>query len=1100
MAEALTAEQQSAIDPRVSVWVSANAGTGKTKVLVSRVLRLMLEGVAPSRILCLTFTNAAAAEMTTRVKRELAVWATLPEVELGDVLALLLGSIPGVQHMQRARSLFLQLVDRPEALRIETIHALCQSLLRRFPLEAGVPPHFSLMDSKSSEEMLGEAWRQLLAGNDNTMLAHLATELGDTTLSELVQIIIAERKSFERLLLKHTPERLGAEARRQLGVADGADDSAIIKKYISSYNNIIKDISNVLGEKWKCFHELQRWLAASEAEKVRMHEEHQCTFLTQKNEPAKTLLTKDLKERYPEAEDTIRRIQDALITVVAQRNALYTARMTETMLHLAHALFALYDEAKSRRAQLDYDDLILLAHDLLKRTDILPWVMFRLDGGIDHVLVDEAQDTSAEQWEIIAALCGEFYTGEGAGTTDRTLFAVGDFKQSIFSFQGANPTLFHAMRHEFGGRAAAAGKGFRSVPLKRSFRSVPAILEAVDAVFRQSELAEAIGSKGDAVQHIASEKKALQPGRVEVWPLVEKAPQEKTDNWELPLRYVKRKDQARTLAENIAEKIQGWLAAGRLLPSRGTAVTPGDIMVLVRRRGPLVEHINRALAERGIPVAGVDRMLLTGHIAVQDLLALGNFLLLPEDDLTLATVLKSPLAGISEEALFALAHGRGKGSLWERAENRFLSALLSRVDYDSPLELYTYVLEVAGGRKAFTRRFGPQVNDVLDEFLNLAAQYSQSHTPSLQGFLHWVNAGKTEIKRDLEHGGNEVRVMTVHAAKGLQAPIVFLPDCGVEPQPRTPRLLWLENGVIFNPKSEKRPALCGGMLHTLRTGRQAESMRLLYVAMTRAEDELYICGHEPSRANSEASWHDVVSQGLRPIAVENDGVLRICHPERAEGVDGAQAIPGDASAADKSLSLRMTLPPALLTTAIEERTAVHTPSGHLPAAALRQSDEAARQRGNFLHLLLQHLPDSAPEKRAAMLHSFAGKHLPEATSDERASLLQEAEWVLAHPDFAPLFSSNSRAEVPVTGTIGGRTMHGQIDRLAVVGTEVFIIDYKTSRQPPVEVRDVPAAYIRQLADYRALVQEVYPGYSVRCVLLWTSAPRWMELPTEVMAN
>ena len=543
-----------------------------------------------------------------------------------------------------------------------------------------------------------------------------------------------------------------------------------------------------------------------------------------------------------------------------------------------------YRRSKRRAGLLDYDDLIESALGLL-RTYSAAWVHYKLDRGIDHVLIDEAQDTSPSQWGLVEALTQEFFAGEGAREVTRTLFAVGDPKQSIYRFQGAEPARFEVMRREFERRAQDAGQGWQNVALEVSFRAAPVLLEAVDMVFAGEDRLD-LGLEGPAPAHKPSRSGA--GGRVEIWPLEMGEKREAGDPFDPPMDYL-REDAAETaLADRVARRIAAWLDRGEPVAPGGRRMRPGDIMILLPRRSgrAFIPRVIAALKQAGVPVAGIDRMTLADELAVMDLAAIGDFALLPEDDLTLATVLKGPLFGFDDEALFELAHGR-KGTLWaalgkRRGTERFgpcfkaLSALLGKADYIGVHAFFAGLLAEGGLRLKIAARLGEEANDPIDEFLNAALDYERRHPPSLQGFLHWLRSGEAEVKRQLDQRDpDEVRVSTVHGAKGLEAPVVILPDTtGIKTARNDPHLL-RDGDLLLWPPSKGKDTIDPYSKPVLEAHRKAddeERRRLLYVAMTRAADRLVVCGWNNSgRDLPDDCWYNSVRDRLRDrMAPEDD--------------------------------------------------------------------------------------------------------------------------------------------------------------------------------------------------------------------------------------
>jgi len=1129
--------QRKAADPAASVWVSASAGSGKTKVLTDRVLSLLLGGTRPERILCLTFTKAAAAEMSVRVNQQLSRWATTEDGELANLLQELTGALPAEEIMKRARQLFAQVLDAPGGLKIQTIHAFCQSLLGRFPIEAGLAPHFEVIDERSAAELVASARDEVLgrSGKDASLGAALwmvSEHVDENRFGELMGELGRERHRLERFIEGQGGlDKAALAIRAKLGLEPGDDDENILgravpdKAFAARALRAAAEIMLESGNKG----DLERggaiadWLAMDKAGRIAGFDEYAGAFLTGGGSIRATLATKPIREEYPEAAEALADEAQRISGIQDLRRALVTADATAGLLRLGQALLEAYAESKRSLARLDYEDLILKTADLLDKPNVAPWILFKLDGGLDHILIDEAQDTSPQQWAVVARLAEEFFTGEGARPdVIRTIFAVGDTKQSIFSFQHADPDEFRRMRDHFAAKVVDSGGTWRPIGLDISFRSTESVLGAVDRVFAEPEAARGVVEPGAALEHFAFREGHA--GRVEVWPTIAPREQEEESPWSAPVARRAGDDPAGRLALVLAAQIDGWIGK-ETLESRGRSVRAGDIMVLVRTRGSFVESLVRALKDRGVPVSGVDRMVLTEQIAVMDLIALGRFLLLPTDDLTLATVLKCPLVGFDDDDLFRLAWNRGEKSLWRRlgeeaekdpryeAAHAWLGRLLNRIDNVRPYELYAEILSqpAAGGengRQRMLARLGPDADDPIDEFLNLAFAHERAHVGSLESFLHWVEAGEATIKRDLEQSRDEVRVMTVHGAKGLQAPIVIMPDTTSKPRV-APALLWDADMPLWPPRSAYRDSVCESVLEDLKRRTDEEYRRLLYVAMTRAEDRLYVCGSEGKRAPVADCWLQLIRDGLADEAEEADfefdrpagqgwggkGLI-LANPQTAEPKDSEKATaegPGRANAEDWMLRAAPPEP------APPRPLAPSRPTDAEPPVVSPVGDDSGRrfQRGIVIHRLLEVLPDLAPEDRRAAAEQFLARPLHGLDEETRTKTLAEVMAVIEDAAFGTIFAPGSRAEVPIAGLIDGpdgpQAISGQIDRLAVTADSVLIVDYKSNRPPPLNPSDVPEIYWRQMAAYRAVIAEIYPDRAIRCALLWTDGPRLMEL-------
>jgi ATP-dependent helicase/nuclease subunit A len=1135
-----TLQQQEAAKPTHSVWVSASAGTGKTTVLTDRVLSLLLQGTPPTRLLCLTFTKAAAAEMMTRVVARLSDWATKSDADLAQDLHDLTGRAPEAHERVRARQLFATVLDAPGGLKIQTIHAFCQSLLARFPLEAGIAPHFSVMDEATAEELRREAREMVLAQTrardlggliDPALAAALATvtdHIQEEEFGKLLAQMTSERGRIGRLVAMHRGVEglIGAIALR-LGIPLEVTPDVVRRELVTIDATVEADLrraAEALSGGSKRDRDYGRAIARfAERRDDEAYAAHRAVFFTDKDAPRKDLATKACLVAAPFLADILGAEAARLGRLEARLRTATVLAATAALLRLGVALLAAYETAKRNRIALDYDDLILKTRDLLRSDGGCSWVLYKLDGGLDHILIDEAQDTNPEQWEVVQALAEEFFAGDGGAARPRTIFVVGDAKQSIFSFQRADPAAFARMRGYFDRRVNDADQKWREVDLATSFRSTSAVLAAVDAVF-----AQAIARDGVVDDHalIHEVSRIGEAGLVELWPLAALPPVSPVRDWQPPP--LVRETAPAPLVEAarlVAAHINDLWRSGAVLEAHGRPVSPGDFLVLVRRRTGFVEELVRALKGLDVAVAGVDRMVLTDQLPVMDLIALGRFLLLPSDDLTLACVLKSPLIGLDEEALFALAHGR-RGRLWTALQERaagdprvtaahdYLAGLLAEADFTPPFELFSRVLTRDRGREKLLARLGEEASDPIDEFLSQCLVYERDHVPSLEGFLHWLQHGRLEVKRDSDVGSrDEVRIMTVHGAKGLEAPIVILADTMQKPT-EFDRLLWPDDGwgPIWVPRARHADATATRLKRTPETARDREYRRLLYVAMTRAADRLYVVGWPSRKAEPPDCWYRLVEAGLRACA----GAQRVAFDFARLGFatwrgDGwrlavPQSAPPPEAVAPRAQEIgrrddfpRWVREPPAPEPATARPLAPSRPEAAPPVRS-PLGDDDGRQflRGRLIHRLLQTLPALPADRRAAAGRRFLARgHLGLSAAEQR-TWLAETLAVLDDPTVAPLFGPGSQAEVPVVGRLGGVVVAGQIDRLAVTANAVLILDYKTNRPPPTRVADVAPVYLAQLATYRALVRRIYPDRPVEAALLWTDGPRLMAIPGDLL--
>jgi ATP-dependent helicase/nuclease subunit A len=1122
-------EQHAAGDPQKNVWVAASAGSGKTSVLVDRLLRLLLDGAEPHRLLCLTFTKAAAAEMSKRLSGELGKWVLLDDRSLLATLQALIDGPVEADRLDFARQLFARVLETPGGLRIQTIHGFCESLLARFPVEAGQAPNFDVLDERDALSLLASARDAVLIGaaKDEDLsdsLTEVSARAGEIVFEKVIGALVSNRGRIDRLIRRRGGiAPLVDDVYRLVGVGrDETEEDLIADAVTRGFNEPgLRAMATVMlrGSKndVKYGSAIEHWLRGTTEQRIEGFDAYCAAFLTKEGGQRKKTPTKTSLERMPDAQDIYDMEAARLQKVIERRKAVSVAQGTAALFEIGDAILSFYEQAKRTRNALDYDDLILRARTLLTQSNIAAWVLFKLDGGIDHILVDEAQDTSPEQWDVVFALAEEFFAGEGARDTMRTVFVVGDEKQSIYSFQGADPRAFEDMRHRFRDRAAGAGTPWQQVPLLTSYRSVPVVLDFVDRVFAQPAAHEGVTFESTWDPHRAHRQGHA--GLIEIWPTITAADPDK-QAWDPPVRQMLGSSAEARLAMRIARTLKRWLDDKEILTARERPVRPEDIMILVRRRGLFFEEMVLALKKEGVPVAGADRMIMTKQLVVEDLMALGRFVLLPEDDLTLAAVLKGPLCGLDDAQLFDLAHGRNSERLWRvlqrrHAENAaftaahaFLANLLARVDYVAPYDLYASILG-SGGRARLLSRLGREAEDPLDEFMSRALAFERDHPPSLEGFLRWIEVDQAEVKRDLEQARNQVRVMTVHGAKGLQAPIVILPDTCTLPMEED-SFFWTDDTddalLLWPGRKDNDDAVTRDARERTRHDRAREYRRLLYVAMTRAEDRLYVCGWETRNKRPAGSWYDLMlaatdGWGSNVDVDFSDGL----GPQPVWRAVGEQTVPVERTRAQQQLPFKAPAPPSWIDRPAPDEPFPPRPlspsrpsAEEPPTRSPRQDDRGRFRRGNAIHRLLQFLPDVASDRRRAVAARFVAQPGHDFDEDQQRAIVDETLAVLDDPAFGGVFAPGGLAEAPLAGILGNSVISGQVDRLAITDDEVLIVDFKTNRDAPAALRDVPEAYVRQLALYRAVLAQIYPGRIVRCALLWTDGPRLMPIPDALL--
>ncbi|MEM1301124.1 MAG: double-strand break repair helicase AddA [Pseudomonadota bacterium] len=1098
-----TQRQITAADPGRSTWLAANAGSGKTRVLTDRVARLLLAGVLPQRILCLTYTKAAASEMQNRLFKRLGAWSMLDNDALKADLRKLGDTGPLDDDMlANARTLFARAIETPGGLKIQTIHSFCASVLRKFPLEAGVSPQFREMDERLQTLLVREVLEAMADGPDQGAFDILADAFTGAELEGWVSSLVGRRQSL-------LPPKSRAEIWAAFGLPEAYSAQMHVDALVSPGDvPMLRRVASALAASGSTDQKLSAALNALALDRIDLGIcaalESLFVYGDSTKQPGapkvdrvptkagRALVDADL----PQLQAIMTRCAD----LQPKRQALETALRTAALHQFAQAFFPAYDARKQAGSWLDFDDLIDRTRVLLAESKVAAWVLFRLDGGIDHILVDEAQDTSPAQWDVIRQLAQEFTAGEGARTdTPRTIFVVGDKKQSIYSFQGADPQAFDDMRDLFQAGLEPSERPLQELSLQHSFRSSPAILDVVDATFAASEH-RGLGQDSD---HIAF-KSAL-PGRVDLWDPVQVEKSEDETPWYDPIDRISDDDPKRVLAEKVAEQIQ-HLLQNEALPTvdendqlTGRRIEPRDILILVQgRRSGLFQEIIRACKSAGLPMAGADRLNVAQELAVKDIAALLSFLATPEDDLSLASVLRSPLFGWSEQALFDLAHRRVQRYLWPALRDRapefettvgVLQDLLAMADFLRPFDLIDRILTRYDGRAKLIARLGAEAEDAIDALLAQALSYEQTEVPNLTGFLTWLAADDLEIKRKSDTGANQIRVMTVHGAKGLESPIVILPDCGPKRSKPVPDLITMDDMLVWTPaKGHVHPPARD--IQQRHVTRQAEeNQRLLYVAMTRAESWL-IVGAAGDVEKSGTVWYKQIEAGLTRSGANSVDDLGL----RYEPLGWVEA-PTIREADTPTAPVRY-LPsaPRIPEPAPHPR----SPSDLGGAKTLpgTEAEEDAMPRGSTIHALLQYLPDCDPSAWPAITRAICDDH---GVAVE--TVLPSVRSVLKNNDLAHVFGAQSLAEVDLFAhlpQLGGTPIRGSVDRLIVGDGVVTAIDHKTNRIWANTTDDVPEGLLRQMGAYAAALEKLYPHHRIDTAILWTEPGLLMPLPHQAV--
>lgn len=873
--DALSSEQEIAAEPTHNVWVQANAGTGKTSVLTERLLRILFrDNATNSGILCLTYTNAAAGEMRNRILAALRRWAMADDDELRELLrGVAINQNPNAKDIAHARKIFFKYIDNPEILKIKTIHGFCEEILHRFPTESGLSPSWSLVSDAPQQILLYDAMMRLVNSTDNderTKVAfdHIIGVMSEYKLDDLLKTIGGQYKNFFAINNFDKYRNYFVDTiKKSLKLTRQKNDKKPVEK--------LKNILLLAKSEKKPTKTLEKLINLTEQyiENTIDFDVYKHAYLTKTG----TILVSGLNYEY--LADEKERVFEKNVLLVNEKIFADTIALFD----LSAAFAKQYMELKRARNVLDFEDLILYTHRLFSNPETMGWVLSQLDLSLSHILVDEAQDTAPLQWDLLRMLAGDFFTEGDNSDLPHSLFVVGDTKQSIYGFQGADPNAFARSRDEISKYITNNARAIIEVPLTQSFRSVAPILQMVDMFFGDETVARMTGF----VNNLHKCFRTNDCGLAEIHKI------QSVDNQETATA---RKQYVATVADKVQE----------LICEKHYA--PNDIMILLQQRAPLAVPMTNELKRRNIPVAGADRIVLPDFPIIRDFMNLIRFCMDTTDDYSLCCVLKSPLFRLNDAQLYEICNVRNAENLLRRAYDKnseqmtvfdvlqksYSDIYLRLYDYtehaktDGPYSFFTYILNNHNVRENIIAALGVQVIDPLEEFITMCLAYERTRPGTLREFIKWFITGNSEIKRSLD-SGDGVRIVTVHGSKGLQARAVFLIDTVSVPKSENiykildaghagefwPIWVWTAHRPNeFSPEFNE--------IYSKQSGVETEEyFRLLYVAMTRARDELYIYGFSGNRNAPELCWHTVLWNTLSEKigTVDNGDIIRITNYE-----------------------------------------------------------------------------------------------------------------------------------------------------------------------------------------------------------------------------
>ena len=1107
--------QQRASDPKSSVWVAASAGSGKTKVLVDRVLRLLLQDTSPDNILCITYTTAAAAEMLQRVTNKAREWTLMAEEALRSALYELQGYETNAGQLRKARSIFLMLADASPGLRVLTIHSFCQNMLNQFPVEAGIAPHFTIIDDAQQREFLNNARAQLLTcvyhQKDlalNEAMDRLSDYISEFRFETVLNAIIGHRRSYAPILRDDA-----CFLKAQSAIYDAANMNAS-----TSQETLLRECFDYDDATKVRYKQAAQALydAATPSNKPRAESaisffSHDITvehakrylvppFTTASGSVNKNFISSKFRKSNPSDTEWLERFASHIEEYHNKSDIFYYVKMSDALLIVARYFFGFYRTIKEQHHALDFDDLIILCLTLLDNSSLIDWVLYKLDGQIDHILIDEAQDTSQEQWRLTHALTSDFFAGQGAKPYARSVFVVGDEKQSIYRFQGAAPDAFTRERQYYRQAAQNVMQPFEDVGMHTSFRSVRTVLSFVDAVFASDSMKHAVSSDNKPIEHKAF--RTDDGGQVVLHPLFVQEETVARKQWMLPHELQTRPSPLEQCAHTIAKEINEWLIEKR--PVAGRIIQPKDILILVRKRGTLVDALSRELHRIGVPVAGNDRLNLHEHIAIKDMLALCRVLVDVHDDMSLAALMTSPFYNATYERLNNICARRAEGqSVWRalhESNDTFCNKVVADIEqwreymrHEPPYKLLCRILFEAGGMDKFVARMGESVRDVLQNLLYKAESFCSDTLNVLPNFIEHMEALEKSIKRDMEQGGDEVRIMTVHGSKGLEAPVVILPDTMSVPSSKEEITAYPYDDttlMLFKPPREK---LSGVFEKAAQYGKDAELheyYRLLYVALTRARDEIHCWGYcaRNTKKINEKSWYAMLEDAMIAVNArshdcditgrmgkyyallgkETDGHINIQTPHESE------VLPHHLTQDIFHVPpLQQRQSPSTLYEGKESyRTASWAPEGI-----------AAKEYGTLLHYFLELQCGTVFEDFVHYIECYiqhvAGHH-PISVQQHISATFKN---LIEHHEIVALLNRPAFAEIPVIGTDAQhRSLSGAVDRIIIEEKNIVIIDFKHGVLP--ENKIPPEAYHLQMLAYKELIAPHYVGYDIQCKLVY----------------
>lgn len=1072
-----------------NTWIEASAGTGKTKTLIDRILLLLLHGASPNEILCITFTNAAASEMKSRLLEIVEILKNSDTEQIQTFLTNI--GINKITENLIEKCKQLSEIMFSNEVKIMTIHSFCFSIINQFPIESNTFFSSKIIEEKQIKKILEQAITEVTLNEDcNPFLKKCIKFLGNSVEPYTISEILLKQIPFKGEYLRIFSE--GIEKLKEkcanffkvdvnfLNNLDLSEEYEIKFKSIEQNKQLFQDFLNAIKnneESKQIYDSINNYFSDGKNKAENIFN----IFLTKKNTPRKQILKKNILSENINLAEIINKIQNILLDTIEQQKRITSAKLSLAITLFSATVIDKYEEIKEDQKVFEYDDILIKARKILL-SENSDWIKFKISLNTSHVLIDEAQDTNEIQWEIIKIITEDFYTGNSVAN-DRSIFVVGDVKQSIYSFQGANPKHFLEAKEYFKKKLAESSIKLKEVFQNKSYRSTNTILNFVDKTFQSPALIKALTNESKEIIHTVNRKDTS--SEIEIWPIINSTSSPYPTGWEIPI-YAKQSCSpyiilAKKIALMIKEKIQSKL----FLPSKKRNITPEDFLILFQRRNSFIMQVIKALKKEGIPVSGIDKLDLLEHISIQDILSLARFVLFPYDNLNLACLLKSPFCNISEKNLLSLCKDISfDNTILDNIKNfneKLYQKLMHWIEISKKYTIYDFfytILEKEKFKKRLAERSGIETINILEEFLQNVFEFEKNEDcPTLFNFLYWIQENNLKVNSN-NSIGNGVKLSTVHGAKGLQAPCVILADANFY-NINVDNYIW-NDILLFYPNIENATKEIISLRNQEIKKRSDEYYRLLYVALTRAQDALYITGAKFEKDLNQNCWYKILLNTFEKIEHKkinnknfNDQILRI---------DGLRKIKNKYNILEpKGEPINIVL----------DKLNLPLTNNNLCV----KSTEI--DTGIFIHELLANYFSNNKDEFIEFLKSSLKTNKYNLSENDINEVEKIIFNIINSNNLNWVFAENSYPEISfISKTNRKEALEGRIDRIIInKDHSIDLIDIKTS---PVKPKLIPYNILKQLRFYSNFLKTTYKHQYIRTSILWTCDCSLQKVPNKLL--